>query len=296
MSELRPLTIGSRGSKLALAQTRLVIDALKQKYPDVEMEPKIIVTKGDLDHSPIPLDTVGKDWFTAEIEQALLKGEIDIAVHSMKDLPPEIPEEIVTLAVLERADPREALVSKSGTALKDLPHGAVIGTDSARRRVVLLEARADLEIKSIRGNVDTRLRKLHDEPYDAIMLAAAGLARVGMSAVITEFLDPAIFIPAMGQGILAAQARRDRGEVLEMLRAIQHEPTVIAADAEQAFAGVVGGGCKTPIGCYVRVDGDTVYIDAFIQNGADMTVRRKSASGPAATAKQIAQDLAHALL
>lgn len=296
MADVTSLIIGTRGSRLALAQTQLVIDALKKKYPGVDIQSKTIITKGDLNQSPIPLDTVGKDWFTAEIEQALLKGEIDIAVHSMKDLPPEIPEEIVTLPVLERGDPREALVSRSGAALRDLPHGAVIGTDSVRRKVVLLEARPDLEVKSIRGNVDTRLRKLHDEPYDAIMLAAAGLARVGMSDVITEFLDPAVFIPAIGQGILAAQARRDRGEVLEMLRAIQHAPTVLVAGAEQAFSAVIGGGCKTPIGCYAHVDGNTILMDAFIQNDDDRKVRRKSMNGPLNSAKQMAEDLAHALL
>lgn len=296
MAGPKPLIVGTRGSALALAQTQLVIDALAQKHPGVTISPKVIVTKGDTDQSPIPLDTVGKNWFTAEIEQALAKGEIDLAVHSMKDLPPEVPDGIVTLPVLERGDPRDALISKTGATLKDLPQGAIIGTDSIRRKVLLLEARPDLVIKSIRGNVDTRLKKLREGPYDAVVLAAAGLARVGMTGVVTEFLDPTMFIPAIGQGILAAQARADRNDALAILRSVQHEPTRIAASAEQAFSNTVGGGCKTPIGCYARVDGGTVALDAFVQNGEDPKLRRRSASAPIRAAQKTAEDLARALL
>lgn len=296
MAEQRPLIIGTRGSKLALAQTRLVTDALAEKHPGIAISPKVIVTKGDTDQSPIPLDTVGKNWFTAEIEQALLAGEIDLAVHSMKDLPPEVPPGIVTLPVLERGDPRDVLVSRTGAALKDLPKGAVVGTDSIRRKTLLLEARPDLVVKSVRGNVDTRLKKLREEPYDAIVLAAAGLARVGMSGAVTEFLDPAVFIPAIGQGILAAQARADRGDVLELLRAVQDAPTVAAGEAEQAFSAAIGGGCKTPIGCYARVDGERIFMDAFVRNEKDTKVRRRSASAPVADARRSAEDLARELL
>lgn len=296
MADITSLIIGTRGSKLALAQTQMVADALAETHPGIAIRPKIIVTKGDLNQSPIPLGAVGKNWFTAEIEEALLAGEIDIAVHSMKDLPPETPAELVTLPVIERGDARDALISKSGAALKDLPRGAVIGTDSVRRKALLREARPDIIVKSIRGNVDTRLRKLHDEPYDAIVLAAAGLERAGTIGAVTEFLDPLAFIPAIGQGILAAQARRDRAEVLAMLHAIQHTPTVIAADAEQAFSAAVGGGCKVPIGCYARTEGDTVRVDAFIQHADTMDIRRNSADGPRGMARQVAEGLARALL
>jgi hydroxymethylbilane synthase len=296
MSEATSLTIGTRGSKLALAQTQLVIDALAQRFPDIKITPKVIVTKGDVDQSPIPQGAIGKDWFTAEIERALLGGEIDMAVHSMKDLPPAAPHELATLPVLRRGDARDALITRSGAAFKDLPPGTVIGTDSVRRKALLLEQRPDLVIKSIRGNVDTRLRKLHEEAYDAIVLAAAGLGRAGMQSAITELMDPLVFIPAIGQGILASQTRVDREDVVFLLRAIQDAPTVIAADAEQAFATTIGGGCKTPIGCYARVDGKTVFMDAFMQNESDMKIRRRSISTTIESAHKAAEDLAHALL
>jgi hydroxymethylbilane synthase len=293
---MKPIILGTRGSKLALAQTQLVIDALKQKYPDIAIEARVIVTKGDVDQSPIPLDAVGKNWFTVEIEQALLKGEIDIAVHSLKDLPPQITEGIITLPVLERGDPRDVFISKSGTAFNDLPKGAVVGTDSIRRKVLLLEERPDLVVKSIRGNVDTRLKKLREEPYDAIVLAAAGLARLGMAAVVTEFFDPAIFIPAIGQGVLAAQARQDHAEIVAILHAIQHLPTQIAAAAEQSFSNAVGGGCKVAIGCYAHAIGNEIILDAFIQSTDGARLLRKSARVPLGMANQSAESLARELL
>jgi hydroxymethylbilane synthase len=296
MPKIPSLVLGTRGSRLALAQTQLVVDALKERYPHVDVRLQIFITKGDINQSPIPLDAVGKDWFTAEIEQALLKKEIDGAIHSMKDLSPETPHDLVILPVLERGDPRDVLISKSGLSLKDLPQGATIGTDSARRKVLLLEMRPDIVVKSIRGNVDTRIKKLREEAYDAIVLAAAGLERVGMLKVATEFLDPVIFIPAIGQGILAAQARRDRGEVLDMFRTIQHIATNISAEAERIFSSTIGGGCKVPIGCYARVERETVFMDAFIKNARAAGIRRKSASGATDSTKNIAESLARALL
>jgi len=293
---MKPIILGTRGSTLALAQTQLLINALTQKYPEVAMEARVIVTKGDLNQSPIPLDTVGKDWFTAEIEAALLKGDIDIAVHSLKDLTPQISEGLVTLPVLERGDARDVLISKSGAGLDDLPHGAVIGTDSVRRKILLLERRPDLVVKSIRGNVDTRLKKLHDEPYDAIVLAAAGLERVGMINVVTEFFDPAIFIPAIGQGILAAQVRKDRTDVLDMLSAIQDPWTIIVSNAEQSFSNAAGGGCKVPIGCYANIIGDEIALSAFVQSADGARLLRKSVRGPVNSANDDAAALARELL
>jgi hydroxymethylbilane synthase len=205
------LTIGTRGSKLALIQTELVAAALKQAHPRLEVGIKIIATKGDTNQAPIPLDTVGKAWFTAEIEQALQSGDIDIAVHSLKDLPPELCPGLISLPVLERADPRDVLVSKAAVPLAALPRGAVVGTDSLRRKAALLLERPDLRVESVRGNVQTRLRKLHEQPYDAIVLAAAGLERLGDLTLVTEFLEPSRFVPAIGQGVLAtAPGHHDR--------------------------------------------------------------------------------------
>jgi hydroxymethylbilane synthase len=307
MSEQK-ITIGTRGSKLALAQTVLVADALRRKHADLIIETKIITTKGDIDQSPIPLDSVGKAWFTGEIEQALVDGSIDIAIHSLKDLPPETAPGLMTIIVLERADPRDVLISKSGAFLKDLPPGSIIGTDSIRRKVSLLEQRPDVIVKSVRGNVDTRIKKLQAnhaddagkpdgvEKYDAIVLAAAGLERLGMLNLATEIFDPTVFSIAPGQGILAAQVRADHVDILELLHAIEHEPTRIAAEAEQAFSRAIGGGCKLPIGCYAKIDGDMITIYGMMGSDDGKKVTKKSASGPINEAVHLAEALAKEIL
>lgn len=291
----RKITIGTRGSKLALAQTQLVIQALAKKYLALTVETKIITTKGDVDQSPIPLDVVGKAWFTGEIEQALIDGSIDVAVHSLKDLPLETAPGIATVIVLERGDPRDVLISKSGASLAYLPNGATIGTDSVRRKVSLLAERPDLIVKSIRGNVDTRIKKLHEENYDAIVLAAAGLERLGMLNLATEFFDPMIFSIAPGQGILAAQARKDDTN-LELLRAIQHESTRVAAEAEQAFSRAIGGGCKLPIGCYAKIEADVITIYGMTGSDDGKKVMKKSTSGLISEAVHLAEALAKEIL
>lgn len=308
------MIIGTRGSKLALVQTQLVIDALKKNYPALDIATKIITTKGDVNPAPIPLDTVGKSWFTEEIEQALLAREIDLAVHSLKDLPPQVPAGLVVRAVCERADPRDVLISKSGAGLGSLPHGAIIGTDSIRRKALLLAERQDLVVKSIRGNVDTRLKKLETEDYDAIVLAAAGLERIGLLPCVTEFLDPTKFIPAIGQGVLAAEARAGDsggsagGGILEMLKSIEHAPTSLAASAEQAFSRTVGGGCKLPVGCYARIEegsgvdgvtgnaGAKVFLFAMMGDENGGQVARRSSEGPAENAVALAEALAKEIL
>jgi hydroxymethylbilane synthase len=242
------------------------------------------------------LDTVGKAWFTEEIEEALLRGEIDLAVHSLKDLPPQVSSGIAIILALKRADSREALISKSKVRFSDLPKGSVVGTDSARRKVLILEQRPDLSVRSIRGNVDTRIKKLMTEDYDAIMLAAAGLERIGMLDAATEILDPAVFIPAIGQGILAVQVKEGNDEVVAMARELEDTATVMAADAEQAFSRAIGGGCKLPIGCFARLEGDEMFIDAAVGNDTFTGTLRKSAQGKAAERSALAQKLAEDLL
>jgi hydroxymethylbilane synthase len=292
MATLSKITIGTRGSKLSLAQSGLVVAALKKKHPELTIETKIITTKGDIDQSPIPANAVGKAWFTAEIEAALLKGEIDIAIHSMKDLPPEATDKLVTLTVLERGDARDVLIGKSGASLKQLSSGAIIGTDSVRRKALLLEERPDIVVQSIRGNIDTRLKKMATENYDAIVLAAAGLARAGLTDVPAEFLDSAVFVPAPGQGVLAAQARSDREEILLLLKEVEHGPTVTAAAIEQAFSQAIGGGCKLPIGCYALIEGNTVTIWAMVGELANGRVARKMATGLASEGIHIVKKMA----
>jgi hydroxymethylbilane synthase len=251
---VRKIIIGSRRSKLALTQTNWVADQLKQLGVPFEFEIKEIVTKGDkiLD---VTLSKVGgKGLFVKEIEQALLNKEIDMAVHSMKDMPAVLPDHLTIGCVPPREDHRDALISKENLALNDLPEGAVVGTSSLRRAAQLLSRRPDLEIKWIRGNIDTRLEKLHNDDYDAIILAAAGLKRMGWSEdVVTEFLDPEICLPAVGQGALAIECRKDDQELLDQLAKLTSESTDRTVRAERAFLTEMEGGCQVPIAGYASL-------------------------------------------
>jgi hydroxymethylbilane synthase len=291
----RHLVIGTRGSKLALIQSQLVAAALQKAHPGLELETKVITTKGDTTQVPIPLDTVGKAWFTAEIEHALQAGEIDLAVHSLKDLPPELGEGLVSLPVLERADPRDVLVGKSGAIMSKLPEGATVGTDSLRRKAALVLARPDLRVVSLRGNVQTRLRKLREQPYDAIVLAAAGLERLGELEQITEYLDPANYVPAIGQGVLAAEVRAVDNELHDLLSGLQHAPTVTAVEAEQTFSRVVGGGCKLPVGCYAQIFPDHIQLHAMVGDNDGLNAELASAIGPLGQGNALAEQIARKL-
>lgn len=293
---INKLTIGTRGSKLALVQTELVVQALKAKNPSLEITTKIIVTKGDKNHSPIPLDTVGKAWFTKEIEDALLSGEIDLAIHSLKDLPPEVPDGLRTTPVLERDDPRDVLVAKTAANLRDLPKGAVVGTDSIRRKAQLLHYRPDLVVKSIRGNVDSRLQKLTDENYDGVVLAAAGLSRLDRLDRITQYFTPEEFVPAAGQAVLAAEARHEDHEIWKLLKQIQDATTLLACQAEQAFTSVIGGGCKLPVGCYVEITGNKAVVYGMVGSMDAKNTTTKSVSGPRSEVVELAKQLAEQLM
>jgi hydroxymethylbilane synthase len=293
---MRNIGLGTRGSKLALIQTNLVADALRKASPGLVIEVKTITTKGDTDQSPIPLDTVGKSWFTDEIEQELMEKRIDIAVHSLKDVPPETREGSLVMPVLRREDPRDVLVSKEALTLDKLPQGAVVGTDSTRRRVQLLAKRPDLRVMSIRGNVDTRLRKLREENYDAIVIAAAGLARLSLLDVVTEFFDVETFVPAPGQGVLAAQIRADDGEVLALLKNVQDPATVAQVEAERAFVEEAGSGCKSPVGACARVNGDSLELFGMIADEDGTNVRFAADNGANSDPKKIGERLAKKLL
>ncbi|MDQ0224697.1 hydroxymethylbilane synthase [Bacillus sp. 7586-K] len=252
---MRKIIVGSRRSKLALTQTNWVIEQLKALQLPFEFEVKEIVTKGDriLD---VTLSKVGgKGLFVKEIEQAMLDGEIDMAVHSMKDMPGVLPKGLTIGCVPKREDHRDVLISKNGKKLSELPKGAVIGTSSLRRSAQLLIERPDLEIKWIRGNIDTRLEKLKTEEYDAIILAAAGLARMGWSKdVVTEFLDTDVCLPAVGQGALAIECREDDNELLGLLEKFTDEATRLAVEAERAFLTKMEGGCQVPIAGFATVN------------------------------------------
>ncbi|MDQ0244638.1 hydroxymethylbilane synthase [Bacillus fengqiuensis] len=251
---MRKIIVGSRRSKLALTQTNWVIDQLKKLGLPYEFEVKEIVTKGDQILNVTLSKVGGKGLFVKEIEQAMLDKEIDMAVHSMKDMPAVLPEGLTIGCIPPREDHRDVLISKNGEKFADLPSGAVIGTSSLRRSAQLLAKRPDLTIKWIRGNIDTRLEKLKNEEYDAIILAAAGLARMGWSKdIVTEYLDPELSVPAVGQGALSIECREDDHDLLQLLNHLNDETTNKAVQAERAFLHKMEGGCQVPIAGYAHM-------------------------------------------
>ena len=262
---MRKIIVGSRRSKLALTQTNWFIEQLKQAGVPFEFEVKEIVTKGDriLD---VQLSKVGgKGLFVKEIEQALYDKEIDFAVHSMKDMPAVLPEGLVIGCIPKREDPRDAFISVGHVKFADLPQGAVVGTSSLRRSSQLLKARPDLKIKWIRGNVDTRLQKLETEEYDAIILAASGLNRLGWSNdVVTEYLEPEICLPAVAQGSLGIECRGDDTELLQELAKLTDKATWETAHAERAFLAAMDGGCQVPIAGYATYENEEIHFTGLV--------------------------------
>jgi len=240
---------------------------IEKRFPDVEVELVKITTKGDkiLD---VPLAKIGdKGLFTKEIEEAMLRGEVDIAVHSLKDVPSKLPEGLKLIAFSEREDPRDAFLSNGKYTLETLPEGAVVGTSSLRRKAQLRILRPDLEIKDLRGNVDTRIRKLKEGQYDAIILAAAGVKRLGWEDEIDEILSPDRMIPSVSQGILGIEGREGDKEIERIVReAINSYESEVAATVERAFLRTVEGGCQVPLGCYAVVNEDRVHVRAFISD------------------------------
>ena len=258
------IKIGTRGSKLALAQSEWVKGKIETKHPDVRVELVRIKTKGDkiLDS---PLSKIGgKGLFVKEIEDALLREGIDLAVHSMKDVPAELPDGLYLSAFPEREDPHDAFVSLKYKTLGELPEGASVGTSSLRRSAQLLHIRPDLEVVSLRGNVDTRLKKLEAGSFQAILLATAGLKRLGLSAKISQILSSEQMIPAIGQGAIGLEMRRDDDKVLKEINFLNHEPTEITVRAERAFLKKLEGGCQVPIGAYGRLDGQRLILKGMV--------------------------------
>jgi hydroxymethylbilane synthase len=291
----RTFTIGTRGSRLALAQTAIVRDGLLAAHPGASIEVREIKTEGDV--STAPLSVIGGTGaFTKAIEDALLRREIDIAVHSLKDLPPQIAGGLTIAAIPARGDPRDALVTTGGRSLADLPSGARIGTGSARRTVQLRALRPDVEPVEIRGNVDTRIRKVEQGDYDGAVLALAGLQRLGLEAKATQIFAVAEMIPAVGQACLAVQVRADDPEVIELTRATDHTESHSAADAERAFLDRLGAGCQLPVGAYATVAGGELRIEGMLASGKPPRMHRASHSGAATDATLIGRGLAEKLI
>jgi hydroxymethylbilane synthase len=295
MTSQKTLIIGTRGSALALVQADIVVRALKAADPSCNTEVRVITTRGDVNQNPIPLDTIGKGWFTGEIEQALMEGEIDMAVHSLKDMGEDMPPGLSILAYLPREDARDALITKRGEALEDLPQGAIVGTDSARRQAQMLALRPDLRMESLRGNVPTRLEKLSSQNYDAVILAAAGLKRLGLEARITRYFEPDEMTPAPGQGILALQAREDNATLARLLSLINDPAAARAAHIERSFSKVMGGGCKSPTGAYAWRDGEVCRLIGMTLD-TEEKILREEIEAPWDKSDAIGEELAHRLL
>ncbi len=288
--------VGTRGSSLALAQTNQVVDSLKKFAPNVRYEVVPIRTLGDKMQDFGTTTVEGKSMFTKEIEEALIIGQIDMAIHSMKDLTTDLAADLVIGAVPVRANPRDVLLSRNKKKFDQLQVGARVGTSSARRKAQLLAARADLEILDMQGNVDTRLRKLDKGQYDAIVLAAAGLIRLGLEKRATEYLSIDIMLPAVGQGALAIQSREDDHEIRQLLSNIDDKPTRRAVDAERAFARKLGADCKTPVAAYARTESGKLAIDGMVAARSGKTLVRSRIISDNPDAEKVGEELAQALL
>ena len=291
------LVVGTRGSNLALVQTNWVVDQLKKENPGVEFEVKIIKTKGDL-IKDLPLDKIGdKGLFVKEIEKSLLDGEIDMAVHSMKDMPSYLPEGLKFAHSPKREDPRDALIFKEGyKSLDDLPQGARIGTGSKRRKYQLLKHRPDLEIVPIRGNIETRIKKIETEKLDGVVLAASGLRRAGLDDKIDYYIPTDIMLPAPAQGILALEIREDDKETEKIIDSIKDDITKIQIDAERGFLIGVNGSCHTPMGAYCEIEGEKITLTGLYGDGEGKKIVVQSQVGTLADAPKIGYELAKSVL
>ena len=290
------IRIGTRGSQLALWQARWVQDAIERLYPKKTIELKVIKTQGDkiLD---VPLARVGgKGLFVKEIEEALLDERIDVAVHSMKDMPAELPQGLIIGAVPQRENPLDALIANGHPSLATLPKGARVGTSSLRRAAQLLNRRPDLTIVPLRGNLDTRLKKLNATDLDAIVLAAAGLHRLGMADKITEYLDPAVVLPAVGQGALCIEHRDQDPITGPLLSELEHSPSRIAVSSERAFLHRLEGGCQIPIAAHARVESDRLTLTGMVAEIDGHRIITSTLTGESRKAQTIGTQLAEALL
>jgi len=294
--ERSTVVLGTRGSKLAVQQSQWVQGQLQAMAPHVTVTLRKIQTSGDK-IVDVPLAQIGgKGLFVKEIEEALLNGEIDLAVHSMKDVPTELPEGLAILCVPPREDPRDALISRAGRSFKDLPLGARIGTSSLRRQSQLLHARTDLTIAMLRGNLDTRLKKLRAGQFDAIVLAAAGLRRLAWAHEITEYLAPEISLPAIGQGALGIEGRRDDLFIHSLLRGLDHPPSRTAVLAERALLHRLEGGCQVPIAAHATVVGTGVRLEGLVSSVDGKDLIRDIVEGTVEDPESIGIQLAERLL
>ena len=295
----RPVVIGSRGSNLALWQAEQARQRLQEIHPQLEIKIEIIKTTGDVKSDPLSV-IGGKGVFTKELEDALMDGRIDMAVHSLKDLPTILPERLAISAICEREDARDALVLRADMTLLDaslssLPEHAVVGTSSQRRLSQLKALRSDVEVRDLRGNVDTRIRKLDEGQYDAVILASAGLLRLGLEHRISARIPNSDMLPAVGQGAIAIETRSDDEFVVETTSRLDHRETRLACLAERAFLRGLGGGCQLPIAAHAVLEQDQLILDGLVATPDGSQIWRDQLSGPLDQAEEIGSKLASVL-
>ena len=292
----KTIRIGTRGSQLALYQAKKVKATLENIFPELQVELKIIKTKGDkiLD---VALSKIGdKGLFTKEIENELIDGSVDLAVHSLKDLPTKLPDGLKLGAVLERGEFRDALISLNGKKIADLKAGDVVATSSLRRIAGLLKINNQIVIKDIRGNVNSRLQKMEDGYCDAMIMAAAGLQRLGLEQYITEIIDPEVIMPAVSQGAIAIETRLNDPEVDELMEKLNHLDTWNTVVAERAFLAHLEGGCQVPLGCYSRVENGTLSMSGFVASIDGKQYIREDVSGEMSKGAELGVQMAEKML
>lgn len=284
---MKPLVVGTRGSKLALTQANYVIEQLQNKHRDVELKVRVIHTDGDL-NTEMPDVNLGVGIFVKEIEKELLKGTIDMAVHSLKDLPSTLPDGLFLPAFCKRGDARDAFISSSKLPLVQMPSGSRIGTNSPRRSSLLLYQRPDLDIIPLRGNVESRLAKIKGPDYDGAVLAVAGLERLGLDDVITEYLPPEQFIPAPGQGVIAIEISEDNHDLYKLVSSVDDPATRCSVTAERVFLEKLGSGCQVPAGAYAHITNDTLIMHAMISSPDGQNMFNTEWSGPTSEPRDVA--------
>ena len=293
---MRRIRIGTRGSRLALVQTHSVVDAIREKHPEVAVDVEIIQTQGDrvLDR---PLSAIGDAGvFIKEIETALLEEHVDLAVHSMKDLPSRLTLGLAFAATTERVDPRDVLVARSASSLETLPRGGTVATGSLRRRSQLLALRPDLKVEDLRGNVPTRLEKFDRSTWDAILLAGAGLERLGLATRIRSYIPIESMLPAVGQGALALETRASDRELAETVAFLSHAPTERAVVSERSFLARLEGGCRVPIAAYAEIRGGSLSLRGYVGAVDGSRHLRREIEGDSSRAEGLGLELAESML
>jgi hydroxymethylbilane synthase len=290
------IKIGTRGSKLALAQTNWVVEIIKKLVPEINAEISVIKTSGDIMQDVSLLQIGGQGVFVKEIEEELLKGSIDLAVHSMKDVPGEIPDDLTFAAILPREDVRDVLVSRGNVKLEFMPRGAKIGTGSLRRGAQIQAMLPDVTIVPLRGNIDTRLKKIETENLTGVILAAAGMKRLGYVQRIAQYLPIELMLPAVGQGALGLQIRKRDSELAKVLAKLNHTPTAAEVTAERSYLRALGGGCRLPIAAFCKLEGKELSLEGLVASPNGASACRDKVRGSIEEAEELGQRLADMII